>query len=645
MKTEKIIASVIATALGIASVIPMKLSSASAVDFIKPVHSADDNYSLGDVNNDKSVDASDASVILAEYALIATGKNSSFSEEQKKSADIDNNGFIDSADAALVLSYYAYFSTGGKLNMAAFLAEQDNPPATTTAPKTTSTAKTTAKTTKTTKTTVTAKTTAKTTAVSSAKTTTKTTAKPKTTSKPPVSTTTTAKTTSSTSKTTIATITTNTTSVVYTPITTTANPNKVSSIKLDRTEVYIGVGYGMLSANVIMLPDTALNKNEIWTSSDESIAVVDHEGYVIGKNKGTCIITVTSADNPEVSAKITVHIVDPSTVCNISLTQNEMSIKKGDEGYAAIVTMYPQSAKDKREKWSSSNEEIATVNDEGWLVAKKAGTCAVTVQSIDNPAVFAVILVTVYDGEPPVTTTTATTTSTTTSTTTGQPTTTTTGTTVTTNVRVNEIRLSKYEMTIPVGKQDISMVTMLPYDAYNKDEIWISSDETIATVDKYGWVKGISTGECTVTVYSVSNPEIKAEIAVKIVGADDDVPAPDVNFSYVLNNLSGNDYLTFYTPFPAKAKGQYEIEYVITDSDGNSRTEKSTVLLLPEVKSVATRLTSETNNFTVTTYLTNLSTNGRAKIGEYQFSLSPRDAKTVIEDINYAFYILGGISE
>lgn len=631
MKTEKIIASVIAAALGVTSVIPLKLSSASA---------AGEKYSLGDVNNDKSVDASDASVILAEYSLVATGKDGSFSEEQKKSADIDANGLIDSADAALVLSYYAYFSTGGKLSMIDFLAEQSNPTAETTTapPKTTSTAKTTAKTT------------------------TKTTAAPKTTSKPTAAaateTTASAVKTTSAGKTTIATstITTTsvaptitTTSVVYAATVTTANPNKVSSIKLDRTEVYIGAGYGMLSANVTMLPNTALNKNEIWTSSDESIAVVDHEGYVTGKKEGTCIITVTSADNPEVSEKITVHIVDPSTVCNISLTQNEMSIKKGGEGYAAIVTMYPSSAKDKREKWSSSNEEIAAVNDEGWITAKKAGTCAVTVQSVDNPAVFAVILVTVYDGEPPVSTTASTTASTTTSTTasttTEQSPAATTETTVTTNVRVAEIQLSKYEMTIPVGKRDISMVTMLPRDAYNKDEIWISSDETIASVDKYGWVKGISEGECTVTVYSVSNPEVKAEIAVKIVGADDDVPAPDVNFSYVLNDLSGSDYLTFYTPFPAQAKGQYEIEYVITDADGNSRTEKSTVLLLPELKSAAARLFSKTNNFTVTTYLINLSTNGRAKIGEYQFSLSPRDAKTITEDIYYAFYLLGGISE
>lgn len=628
MKTEKIIASVIATALGITSIIPMRLSAANTADFIKPVFNADDDYSLGDVNNDKSVDASDASIILAEYALIATGKNSSFSEEQKKSADIDTNGLIDSADAALVLSYYAYYSTGGKLDMASFLAQQGNPPttATTTVPKTTSTVKTTTNTTAK----ITTKTTANTTAV------------PKTTSKPTVTT----KATTSTSKSTSTITSTATTisTITSTAVTsTTVNPSKVSSIKLDRTEVYIGVGYGYLSANVTMLPDTAPNKNEIWTSSDENIAVVDHEGYVIGKSKGTCIITVTSDDNPEVSEKITVHIVDPSTVCNISLTQNELSIKKGYEGYAAIVTMYPITARDKREKWSSSNEEIATVNEEGWFVAKKAGTCAITVQSVNNPAVLATIIINVYDDEPPVTTTTSATTatSTTASTTTGQSTTAT--STVTTDVQVNEISLSKYEMTIPIGKKDISMVTMLPYDAVNKDEIWISSDETIATVDKYGWIKGVSVGECTVTVYSVSNPEVKAEIAVKIVDANDDVPEPNINFSYVIGEKSDKDNLAFCTPLPKNASGSFVIDYKITNSDGKITTISR--LIEPKANSVITMLTAATPTFTVDTYITNLDTNECAKIGKYKLCLNPRNAETLEEDIHYAFYIISGISE
>lgn len=72
---------------------------------------------LGDVNINGSVDALDASIILTEYALIATGHDSSLNAEQKKAADLNKDGAVDALDASLVLSYYAYTATGGKLSV------------------------------------------------------------------------------------------------------------------------------------------------------------------------------------------------------------------------------------------------------------------------------------------------------------------------------------------------------------------------------------------------------------------------------------------------------------------------------------------------------------------------------------------------
>lgn len=72
---------------------------------------------LGDVNINGSVDALDASIILTEYALIATGHDSSLNAEQKKAANLNKDGAVDALDASLVLSYYAYTATGGKLSV------------------------------------------------------------------------------------------------------------------------------------------------------------------------------------------------------------------------------------------------------------------------------------------------------------------------------------------------------------------------------------------------------------------------------------------------------------------------------------------------------------------------------------------------
>lgn len=69
-------------------------------------------YVLANPNADSIIDASDASLVLAEYSAVSTGSESTFSENEKKAADIDSNGKIDANDATAILAYYSYISTG-----------------------------------------------------------------------------------------------------------------------------------------------------------------------------------------------------------------------------------------------------------------------------------------------------------------------------------------------------------------------------------------------------------------------------------------------------------------------------------------------------------------------------------------------------
>ena len=69
------------------------------------------DYTLGDVDNNKAVDAVDASTVLTDYALTSTNQKSEFTEAQKKAADVDANGAINAVDASYILEYYAYTAT------------------------------------------------------------------------------------------------------------------------------------------------------------------------------------------------------------------------------------------------------------------------------------------------------------------------------------------------------------------------------------------------------------------------------------------------------------------------------------------------------------------------------------------------------
>ncbi|MCR4638597.1 MAG: hypothetical protein K5677_05140 [Ruminococcus sp.] len=70
-----------------------------------------EDYSLGDVDNDKAVNAVDASTVLIYYAMTSINKNGEFSDKQKTAADVDRNSVINAVDASHILSYYAYVST------------------------------------------------------------------------------------------------------------------------------------------------------------------------------------------------------------------------------------------------------------------------------------------------------------------------------------------------------------------------------------------------------------------------------------------------------------------------------------------------------------------------------------------------------
>ncbi|WP_024862257.1 dockerin type I domain-containing protein [Ruminococcus flavefaciens] len=85
-----------------------------------------EDYSLGDVNNDKSINAIDASAILTYYAKTSTKEDGGFSDKQEKSADVNNDGLINAVDASGILAYYAYVSTATAkiMTMADFMKQE-----------------------------------------------------------------------------------------------------------------------------------------------------------------------------------------------------------------------------------------------------------------------------------------------------------------------------------------------------------------------------------------------------------------------------------------------------------------------------------------------------------------------------------------
>ena len=72
----------------------------------------DEQYLLGDVNDDGCINARDANEVLIAAARIGTGQDSGLSETHQKAADVDQDGSINAVDAAWILQYAAARGVG-----------------------------------------------------------------------------------------------------------------------------------------------------------------------------------------------------------------------------------------------------------------------------------------------------------------------------------------------------------------------------------------------------------------------------------------------------------------------------------------------------------------------------------------------------
>ena len=87
----------------------------------------------------------------------------------------------------------------------------------------------------------------------------------------------------------------------------------------------------------------------------------------------------------------------PGSVTGLTLSFYDAALKVGDDPVMPLVKMTPDEATDKSEKWESTDEKVAKVDGLGNITAVGAGSCVIRVTSVNNPAVFAEVKVSVAD--------------------------------------------------------------------------------------------------------------------------------------------------------------------------------------------------------------------------------------------------------
>ena len=224
-----------------------------------------------------------------------------------------------------------------------------------------------------------------------------------------------------------------------------------SSVTLDKTSVEVLIGQTVhLSATV--LPEATTDKTIRWSSSDDSVAMVD-EGTVTAHKVGQATIKATCG-NKEASCVVNVL---PIMVEEISFNKTSVSLKAG-ETVTLTATVKPDDATDKTVTWSTSDARVATVND-GVVTAKKVGTATITAKAGDKSATCEITVVA---------------------------------------TPVTSVTLNKTSASVKAGETVTLTATVKPDDATDKTVTWSTSDARVATVND-GVVTAKKVGTATIT--------------------------------------------------------------------------------------------------------------------------------------------------
>lgn len=236
------------------------------------------------------------------------------------------------------------------------------------------------------------------------------------------------------------------------------------------------VAVGRIVDYELSISPRSAKKGYTFTISDETVAEVLRDGRVKGRKQGTCTLTIGSKVDPTATKVLDVIVVQPAKSVKAQLDQETLSV-----GQTAQITasVSPEDATLQGVTYESRKPEVATVDENGVVTGVSRGSATIRVKSEDG---YVQTSVTVQVRQP-----------------------------------AEEIQLELAKATLPEGKTAAVKATVLPKDTNNKKLTWSSSDESIATVNREGRVKGIQPGTVTITAASAEVPEVTGSIDVQVV--------------------------------------------------------------------------------------------------------------------------------
>ena len=255
-------------------------------------------------------------------------------------------------------------------------------------------------------------------------------------------------------------------------------------VELSDTEasIYIKGSYNLKPVATPTATSAPKKTQFVFKSNNEQVAKVNNSGIITGVSAGDTYITYTAKDNPYVGGRLHIKVLVPVSSLSMSAKKLNLqlsSINKTLGSGTLSVTVSPENAHSPQIEWSSSNEKIATVNQEGIVQAIGIGQATITATSSNTL------------GSPKKATCV-----------------------VSISQATESVSIVNADEPFYVGKITALKTKVLPAKAPNKSLTWTSSDTNIATVSSDGKVKGVAQGVAIITAQSTSG--VSAVVQAKV---------------------------------------------------------------------------------------------------------------------------------
>lgn len=270
---------------------------------------------------------------------------------------------------------------------------------------------------------------------------------------------------------------------------------------------------------------------------DNSATKINSTDFTIGKGSSEWAQQEIELDTkPETKSVNLVFVIPSSTTGSLSiddvylgkkdtlltdLSLDESALSLGTSSQKQLKVGYtPADTSQTEVTWSSTDESVASVSDDGLVTAVASGNAIIKVQSVANTKIFAECKVEVVDGD----------------------------------ILVDKIELVDGDITMEAASKRFLKYKTYPSTAVNNDlpVTWSSSDTSVLTVDAAnGLITAVSPGAATLTVASSEDASIKSSIEITIVADETDEEYNLMKNRWV-KRIVGDDSLNLDNEYIAK---------------------------------------------------------------------------------------------